>query len=78
MSYTHIVGCSTTALFVWHYRTIASRRPSELSFHGGKGLESRDCVIHVDDTPLGTGSNTIDFNKASVVSCYLYYSPLPP
>lgn len=69
MSYTHIVACSGSALFVWHYRTVSSRRPAELTFHGGRGLETRDCVMHVDDTPLGGASSDspLDFRKTTVV-----------
>ena len=68
LSYTHVVASSACAVFVWHYRTVSSRRPAELGFHGGRGLDTHDSVVHIDDTPTDASNDPLDFKKASWVS----------
>lgn len=68
MSYTHIVAASSSALFVWHYRSSSSRLPSELMHMAGrKGLEAHYRLIHVDAAPSGADEDAVHFKTAANV-----------
>jgi WD repeat-containing protein 35 len=65
ISHTHVVAASSSAIFVWHYRTASRLAVSELTHLSRKGWEGQERLIHVDELPAEVLDGAIDFSIAA-------------